>query len=67
MKPTKLILLTTVLLTQGCLARAQSNSVPGAMDYAAFSFFLPFFIHHLVIKKTLHIIFNCIPRIGMFR
>ena len=40
MKPTKLILLTTVLLTQGWLARAQSNSVPGAMDYAAFSPFV---------------------------
>ena len=35
-----MILLTTVLLTQGWLARAQSNSVPGATDYAAFSPFV---------------------------
>jgi hypothetical protein len=40
MKPTRIILLAAVVLTHGVLARAQSNSVPGATDYAAFSTFV---------------------------
>ncbi|MEI7532961.1 MAG: hypothetical protein WCK57_01225 [Verrucomicrobiae bacterium] len=40
MKATRIFLLAVVVLTHGVLARAQSNSVPGATDYAAFSTFV---------------------------
>lgn len=40
MKATRIFLLAIVVLTHGVLARAQSNSVPGATDYTAFSTFV---------------------------
>jgi hypothetical protein len=40
MKPTKIILLAAFALTNGFFVNAQSNGVPGAADYPAFSGFV---------------------------